>query len=411
MPICREGFPTLPLHPVSTTVQPVNIPAAPYLVVGAGFSGAVVARELAESGVARSVVVLDERPHVAGNCHTERDAATGVMIHRYGPHIFNTNREEVWEYVNRFDPFQPFINRVKAANSRGVFSMPINLHTINQFFGKQFSPNEAREFVASLGDQSISEPQNFEEQALKFLGKELYEAFFKGYTRKQWGCEPTELPASILKRLPVRFSYDDNYYNSKYQGIPTHGYTAVVEKILDHPAIEVRLSTRFTRELEADYAHTFYTGPLDAYFGFCEGRLGYRTVSFERIEAEGDYQGNPVINYPEESHPYTRIHEHKHFAPWESHERTVVFREYSRETGPQDPPYYPKRLAADKKLLQRYRRLAEQRTGVSFLGRLATYRYLDMEAVIAEALEFSVACIKAQQSGQLFPVFSNVETF
>ena len=303
-------------------------------MVGAGFSGAVLARELAESGIAQSILVIDERPHIAGNCHTERDPATGIMIHRYGPHIFNTNREHVWNYVNRFDEFKPFINRVKSSTSRGVFSMPINLHTINQFFGTRFSPREAMAFVETLGDKSITEPRNFEEQALKLIGRELYETFFRGYTRKQWGCDPKELPASILKRLPIRFSYDDNYYNAKYQGIPTNGYTAVVERILDHPAIEVRLSTRFRREMESEFDHVFYTGPLDAYFDYREGRLSYRTVTFERIDDEGDYQGNAVINYPDESVPYTRIHEHKHFTPWEKHEKTVAFREYSKETGP-----------------------------------------------------------------------------
>ncbi len=381
-----------------------------FLVVGAGFSGAVLARELAESGIARSILVIDERPHIAGNCHTERDPATGIMIHRYGPHIFNTNREHVWNYVNRFGEFKPFINRVKSSTSRGVFSMPINLHTINQFFGTRFSPKEAMAFVATLGDKSIDEPQNFEEQALKLVGRDLYETFFRGYTRKQWGCDPKELPASILKRLPIRFSYDDNYYNARYQGIPVNGYTAVVERILDHPVIEVRLSTRFRREMGAEFDHVFYTGPLDAYFDYREGRLGYRTVTFERIDDEGDYQGNAVINYPDESVPYTRIHEHKHFTPWETHEKTVAFREYSKETGPDDPPYYPKRLATDKVLLRKYRELAEHCPHVTFLGRLATYRYLDMEAVIAEALELAAQWVEAHRNRQPYPRFPNKET-
>lgn len=369
----------------------------------------MLARTLAEKLPCR-VTVLDERPHLAGNCHTERDAATGVMVHQYGPHIFNTSQPRVWEYVNRFGNFRPWVNRVKAITPRGVFSLPINLHTINQFFGKTFSPAEAREFIASLGDSSIAEPRNFEEQALKMIGRDLYETFFYGYTRKQWGCEPRELSAAILKRLPVRFSYDDNYYNSTWQGIPEDGYTAVVKGILDHPAIEVRLGVRFDPRAPREADHLFFTGPLDAYFNFSLGRLSYRTVTFERGEAEGDFQGNAVVNYSDPSVPFTRIHEHRHFAPWESHARTVYFKEYSKETEPGDVPYYPKRLAGDLDLLQGYRARAEQERGVSFLGRLATYRYMDMEKVIGEALDFGEAFASAyQKESASLPVFPNQE--
>jgi UDP-galactopyranose mutase len=261
-----------------------------------------------------------------------------------------------------------------------------------------------------LGDKSIAEPRNFEEQALKFIGRELYEAFFYGYTRKQWGCEPSELPASILKRLPIRFNYDDNYYNSLHQGIPEQGYTAIVEKILDHPAITVQLATPFNREMQRGYDHTFYTGPIDAYFEFGLGRLGYRTVTFERIDAEGDYQGNALINYTELDPPFTRINEHKHFAPWERHDLTVAFKEFSKETGAKDEPYYPKRLAIDKQLLLEYRRSAEELRGVSFVGRLGTYRYLDMDAVIEEALNFSAAFAQSREKGAAPPIFPNQES-
>ncbi len=271
----------------------------------------MLARELVESLDCR-VTVIEARSHVAGNCHTERDAATGVMVHKYGPHIFNTNLTHVWDYVQRFGWLRPYSNRVKASTSRGIFSFPINLHTINQFFGKKLDPAGARTFLESLGDKSIAEPRNFEEQALKFVGRELYEVFFYGYTRKQWGCEPSELPASILKRLPIRFDYNDVYYDKALQGIPENGYTAMVERILSHSAITVRLNTPFHREMEQAYDHTFYTGLIDAYFEFNLGRLGYRTITFERIEAEGDYQGNAVINYPELEPAFTRVHEHKH---------------------------------------------------------------------------------------------------
>jgi len=360
----------------------------PYLIVGAGFSGAVLARKLAEHD-ARRVLVIDSRAHVAGNCHTERDESTGVMVHRYGPHIFHTDRRDVWDYVNRFGEFRPFVNRVKASIGKGVFSMPINLHTINQFFGKRFNPDEAKAFIATLGDSSIGEPANFEEQALKFIGRDLYEAFFYGYSKKQWGCEPRELPASILKRLPVRFNYDDNYYNSPLQGMPVDGYTALIENILRHPGIEVKTGAPFDPAMVSEFAHVFFTGPIDAYYGYSLGRLSYRTVFWDRSEGEGDMQGNAVINYPGMEVAHTRVHEHKHFTPWEKHERSVSFTEFSKETEAGDVPYYPKRLPADKEALVAYAAMAREDRGVSFLGRLATYRYLDMHQVIAEALDFA----------------------
>ena len=389
-----------------------------FLIIGCGFSGAVLGRQLAESGEC-TVEIWDARSHIAGNCHTERDAKTGVMLHKYGPHIFNTDNERVWEYVNRFGDFRPFVNRVKACTSRGIFSLPINLLTINQFFGKTMNPDEARTFVTSLGDSGINEPQNFEEQALKMLGRELYESFFKGYTVKQWGCHPKDLPASVLKRLPVRFNYDDNYYEKKYQGIPAEGYTEVIRRILDHPNITVHLGRKFEAAAipsPSPWARIFFTGPLDAFFANREGSLGYRTVTFERIETESaDYQGNAVINYPELDVPYTRIHEHKHFTPWEKLPQTVAFREYSKETEAGDIPYYPKRLAGDRELLKKYRALAEEFGNspggfpVSFLGRLATYRYMDMEAVINEALVFADQFLLATKNHTLPPVFPNVE--
>ncbi len=376
-----------------------------FLIVGAGLSGAVLARELATK-LECKVTIFDERPHIAGNCHTERDPASQVMIHQYGPHIFNTDREDVWKYVNTFAEFRPFVNRVKASTKRGIFSLPINLHTINQFFGKSFNPTEAREFISSLGDKTIGEPANFEEQALKFLGRELYEAFFYGYTKKQWGCEPSELPASILKRLPVRFNYDDNYYSVPFQGIPAEGYSGMISKILDHDRLSVRLNTRYERGDERGFDHLFYTGSLDAFFEHQLGRLGYRTVTFERIDAIGDYQGNAVINYPGMDVSHTRIHEHKHFAPWENHEATVAFREFSKETAPTDTPYYPKRLKEDISRYRQYVALAEKENAVSFLGRLGTYRYLDMDQVIAEALEFAEQFLDALHKGMKPPTFS-----
>jgi UDP-galactopyranose mutase len=360
-------------------------------IAGAGFAGAVLARELAETGKFR-VTVFDERNHVAGNCHTQRDEETKVMVHQYGPHIFNTSREDVWEYVNKWGKFEPFVNRVKAHTEKGVFSLPINLLTINQFFGKKLTPAEARDFVGGLGDDSIKEPKSFEEQAMKFLGKEFYKNFFYGYTKKQWGVEPSELPASILKRLPVRFNYDDNYYNQKYQGIPVSGYTEIVKRILYHHDIEIRLGQKLDPERKRDFDHIFWSGPMDGFYNFKHGRLGYRTLKFERFVENGDYQGNPVINYCEESVPFTRVAEHKHFTPWEEHEKTVCFREYSALCGENDTPYYPLRLNNDKALLEKYVKLAEQEEKVTFIGRLGTYRYLDMHVVIGESLDLAKFC-------------------
>lgn len=372
-------------------------------IVGAGFSGSVIARELAERGY--QVEVFDTRPHVAGNCHTARDAESGVMLHIYGPHIFHTSNERVWDYVQRFDRFMPFINRVKAHARGHVYSLPINLMTINQLFGKQFSPAQARDFIATQADMSITDPQSFEEQALRFVGREIYETFFYGYTRKQWGMEPSELPASILKRLPVRFNYDDNYYASKFQGIPEHGYSYIVERILDHANIKVSLGTSFSREQASDYAHVFYSGPIDAWFGFPEGRLGYRTLDFEVVRGEGDVQGNPVINYCDESVPYTRVAEHKHFTPWEQHEKSVLYREHSRLCGETDTPYYPIRLVHDKARLERYVALAKTEKNVTFIGRLGTYRYLDMHITIAEALDAASCFLTNAEKNGAMPAF------
>jgi UDP-galactopyranose mutase len=356
------------------------------LVVGAGFSGAVIARQLAEAG--HKVTVLESRTHVAGNCHTERCAETGILVHVYGPHIFHTDDAEVWSYVNRYARFQPYAHRVKATVGGQVFGLPLSLHTINQFFGRAFRPEEARRFI--LDDQaqpSRHEPRNFEEQALAMMGPALYGAFFRGYTEKQWGLSPDQLPASILKRLPMRFSYEDSYFAHRFQGLPEAGYTALVAGILDHPGIDVHLDCPYTPEQGRRADHLFWSGPLDGYFGNRLGDLGYRTLDFERFTAQGDWQGCAVMNYPDRDTPYTRITEHKHFSPWERHEMTVCYREYPRACAPGDIPYYPIRLTQEKLLLAQYERLADEECGVSFVGRLGTYRYIDMDVTIREALD------------------------
>nr|WP_282955976.1 UDP-galactopyranose mutase [Suttonella ornithocola] len=329
-----------------------------FLCIGAGFSNAIIARELAEVGY--QVTVIDQRNHVAGNCHSTRDEETGVMLHVYGPHIFHTDNERVWQYVRQFCEMMPFINRVKTISGEAVYSLPINLHTINQFFGKTCSPKEAQKLIEEKADLSIENPKTFEEQALRFVGEDLYRAFFYGYTKKQWGVEPKELPASILKRLPVRFNYDDNYFSHRFQGIPKDGYTDLVSNILDHENIIIRLNTPYHSDMLEEYDHVFWSGPLDAWFNYEIGRLGYRTLDFETIRDEGDYQGNAVINYGDESVPFTRISEHKHFAPWEQHEKTVCYKEFSRLCGEKDIPYYPIRLVEDKALLEKYVTKAKQ---------------------------------------------------
>ena len=372
-------------------------------VVGAGFSGAVIAYELARAGF--MLDVYDARPHVAGNCYTERDAETGVMVHAYGPHIFHTSNERVWKFVQQFDQFMPFTNRVKALTGGRVFSLPINLLTINQFFSKTFNPSEAESFVASIGDLSIKDPQTFEEQALRFVGKELYEAFFKGYTVKQWGTEPSNLPASILKRLPIRFNYDDNYYSSMFQGMPKNGYTHIVERLLDHPNIRIFLNTKVDRRAAADFDHVFYSGPIDAWFNYDHGLLGYRTLDFVTERHSGDYQGNAVLNYCDMTAPWTRISEHKHFSPWESHQKTIIFKEYSRVCEAKDTPYYPIRLVEEKSLLSKYVSLAREEPRTTFVGRLGTYRYLDMHVAIAEALDVAEKFAACNSTAEPMPAF------
>lgn len=382
---------------------------ARFLIIGSGFSGAVLAHELSKSSDC-SIDIWEERDHIAGNCFTSPDEETGIMVHRYGPHIFNTGKKEIWDYVNSFVEFRPYVHRVKAVSKGGVYSFPLNLLTLNQFFQKNFSPHSAKEFLKNLGDKRINEPNNFEEQALAFIGKDLYKAFFHGYTKKQWGCEPTELPASILKRIPVRFNFEDNYHNNFYTGIPVNGYTALVEKWLDHPRIHVTLKRKYADSVSVSaYDHIFYTGPIDAYFHYEYGRLGYRTVTFESSVHSGDFQGLAQMNYCDEDIPFTRISEHKYFTPWQSFDKTIIFKEFSKETGEDDIPYYPKRLQQDKILLKKYREKAESLSGVSFLGRLATYRYMDMHHVIGESITFSEKFLRAFHNNQRLPVFPNEE--
>ncbi|MGH1439314.1 MAG: UDP-galactopyranose mutase [Cellvibrionaceae bacterium] len=374
-------------------------------IVGAGFSGAVMAYRLARAGF--NIDVYDERNVVGGNCYSEKDKETDIIIHKYGPHIFHTDNTEVWNFINQFSEFYPYVNRVKTTVENRVYSLPINLHTINQFFEKSFSPDQAISYIKSIACGNIEAPSSFEEQALKFVGKELYEAFFKGYTIKQWGVCPANLPASILKRLPLRFNYDDNYFNHRYQGMPIDGYTPIIQKLLDHPSIKVFLNQKIDKSIAQEYTHVFNTGPLDGWFNFSEGHLGYRTLDFKKETHVGDYQGCAVMNYGDQDIPYTRITEHKHFSPWVNHEKTVIYKEYSRACGKNDIPYYPIRLLEEKALLSKYISLAKQEKNVSFLGRLGTYRYLDMDVTIHEALQATDIVIEKTHQKDNIPVFFN----
>ncbi|WP_373171102.1 UDP-galactopyranose mutase [Klebsiella sp. Q11] len=374
------------------------------LIVGAGFSGAVIARQLAEQG--HRIRIIDQRDHIGGNSYDARDPQTDVMVHVYGPHIFHTDNETVWNYVTQHAEMMPYVNRVKATVNGQVFSLPINLHTINQFFAKTCSPDEARALIAEKGDSSIQEPKTFEEQALRFIGNELYEAFFKGYTIKQWGMEPSQLPASILKRLPVRFNYDDNYFNHRFQGMPKLGYTKMIESIANHENITIELQQSFNAEEREKYDHVFYSGPLDAFYSYQYGRLGYRTLDFEKFTWQGDYQGCAVMNYCSLDVPYTRITEHKYFSPWETHEGSVCYKEYSRECGEKDIPYYPIRQMGEMALLDKYLSLAESEKNITFVGRLGTYRYLDMDVTIAEALNTAEKYLSSLDNHEAMPVFT-----
>ena len=355
------------------------------IVVGAGFYGATIAEHAAREGF--RVVVLDRRGHVGGNAFTYLDAATGVEIHKYGPHIFHTNSFEVVEYLSRFTSWVPYEHRVWTTAGGRVFPMPINLATICLFTGRLMSPAEAGAWVAGSAG-GFAAPANLEEKAISLIGRPLYETFIRGYTRKQWQTDPRELPAEIITRLPVRINFDNRYFSDTYQQMPEHGYTPIFEKMLASPGISVHLGVDwFQVRAGAPDVPVVYTGPIDRYFGERLGRLGWRTIDFAHEVHDGDFQGCAVMNYADESVPWTRIAEFKHFAPWRSPlEKTVIAREYSRFAGATDEPYYPINLAEDRARYDGYRALAAAEPRVVFGGRLGTYRYLDMHQAIGAAL-------------------------
>ena len=355
-----------------------------YLIVGAGLFGAVFARQATDAG--KKVLVIDKRPHIAGNIYTE--SIEDIPVHKYGAHIFHTNDKRVWQYVNRFAEFNRYTNSPVANYNGELYSLPFNMLTFNKMWGV-ITPQEAKAKIEEQRVTSgITEPKNLEEQAISLVGTDIYEKLIKGYTQKQWGRPCNELPSFIIKRLPVRFTYDNNYFNALYQGIPIDGYTSMVEKMLD--GIEVKLNTDYFEDkdnLNKIANKIVYTGAIDAYFNYCYGTLSYRSVRFETEVLDVDnYQGNAVINYTDEKTPYTRIIEHKHFV-FGTQEKTVISKEYSQEWTLGIEPYYPVNDDTNNALYQKYKSLAEKETKVIFGGRLGQYRYYDMDATILAALE------------------------
>ena len=369
---------------------------ADLVVVGSGFFGLTIAQQCAQN-LGLNVVVLDRRNHLGGNAYSEVDPETGIEVHRYGAHLFHTSNERVWEYVNRFTAFTNYQHRVYT-NFRGqVFPLPINLGTINQFFDAAYSPDEARALIAEQAAEfSSAEAGNLEEKGISLIGRPLYDAFIKEYTAKQWQTDPRLLAAEIISRLPVRYTYNNRYFNDTHEGLPVDGYTPWLEKMASHDRIDLRLGTDFfdtSQEINkvnvVGNIPVVYTGPVDQYFDYARGRLAWRTLDFEReVMATSDFQGTSVMNYADADVPYTRIHEFRHFHPEREYAsgKTVIMREFSRFAGGGDEPYYPVNTPQDRERLLEYRDLGRNESGVLFGGRLGTYKYLDMHMAIGAAL-------------------------
>ncbi len=361
------------------------------VVVGSGFFGLTIAERCANE-LGLKVLVLERRHHLGGNAYSEPEPETGIEVHVYGAHLFHTSNKKVWDYVTRFTEFTGYQHRVFARYQGQVYSFPMNLGLINQFFGKSHTPDEARALIAEQASEiETSEAENLEEKAISLIGRPLYEAFVKGYSAKQWQTDPKHLSPDIITRLPVRYNFENRYFNDTYEGLPKDGYTAWLTKMADHPNIEVRLSTDFF-DVKDDYVGKLpvvYTGPVDAYFANSEGRLSWRTVDLEpEVLDVDDFQGTSVMNYNDQEVPFTRIHEFKHFHPERNYKsgKTVIVREYSRFAEEDDEPYYPLNTAEDRAKLMKYRELAKQEPMVLFGGRLGTYKYLDMHMAIGSAL-------------------------
>ncbi len=360
-----------------------------YLIVGAGLFGAVCARELTDAG--KSVLMIEKRPHIAGNVYTEK--IEGINVHKYGAHIFHTNNTEVWDYVNRFSTFNRFTNSPVANYKGELYSLPFNMYTFNKMWGV-VTPEEAEAKIAEQRKEITGEPKNLEEQAISLVGRDIYEKLIKGYTEKQWGRDCKDLPAFIIKRLPVRLTFDNNYFNALYQGIPVGGYTKMVEKMLE--GIEVKTGVDYLEDKDGwnrKAKHVIYTGPIDAYYDYCLGNLEYRSVRFENeVLDKPNFQGNAAVNYTDRETPWTRIIEHKWFEFGKDENgqdlpKTVISREFSSEWKLGDEPYYPVNDEKNGNLYQEYKKLGDAEDKVIFGGRLGSYKYYDMDQVIAAALE------------------------
>lgn len=362
------------------------------VVVGAGFFGATVAERCAEK-LGKRVLVLDKRNHIGGNAYSEADRETGIEVHRYGAHLFHTSDEEVWRYVLRFSDFTDYRHTVYTSYQSNVYALPINLGTICQFFGRQMSPDEARALIRQQASELYgATPANLEEKAISLIGRPLYEAFIRGYTKKQWQTDPKKLSEAIISRLPVRYDFNNRYFDDTYEGLPCHGYTALFEKMLAHDNIDVRLGVDFF-QVKKQIPHTvniIYTGPIDRYFQYKAGHLAWRTLDFEnKVEPVNSFQGTSVMNYADEDIPFTRIIEFRFFHPERKYplDKTVIAREYARFADPEDEPYYPVNTARNRKIYKEYKALAAKEKNVLFGGRLGTYTYFDMDQAIGSALE------------------------
>jgi len=365
------------------------------LVVGSGFFGLTVADRCARE-LGLQVQVIDRRDHLGGNAYSEVEPQTGIEVHRYGAHLFHTSNARVWEYANRFTSFTDYRHRVYTTHRGEVFPMPINLGTINQYNRSAFSPDEARAWVAKHATGLSGEPRNLEEKAISLIGEPLYNAFIKGYTAKQWQTDPRELGADIISRLPVRYTYDNRYFSDTFEGLPTDGYTAWLERMIDHSNITVTLEADFfdttqpwNKAATVGQLPIVFTGPVDRYFDYAHGELSWRTLDFEsEVLSVGDFQGTSVMNYADLDVPFTRIHEFRHFHPERDYpdDATVIMREFSRFADRSDEPYYPVNAARDREQLAAYRDLSRGEPDVVFGGRLGTYQYLDMHMAIASAL-------------------------
>ncbi len=361
------------------------------VVVGSGLFGLTIAERMA-SQLDKKVLIIERRHHLGGNAYSEREAETGIEVHVYGAHLFHTSNKRVWDYVNQFTSFTSYQHRVFGTYAGQVYSLPMNLNLINVFFGKSHTPDEAKALIAEQASEiDTSQATNLEEKAISLIGRPLYEAFIKGYTAKQWQTDPTELSADIITRLPVRYNFDNRYFNDTYEGLPVDGYTAWLEKMADHPNIEVRLNTDFFDVIDEyrGVVPIVYTGPVDEYFDNSEGALSWRTVDLVPSVVEtDDFQGCSVMNYNDQDVPFTRIHEFKHFHPERTYlpGKSVIVHEYSRFAEEGDEPYYPINTPADRAKLLRYREKVKAEPMVLFGGRLGTYKYLDMHMAIGSAL-------------------------